>query len=85
MSEALRVMNTLWDNPYKPVSRDSEYWPLKDAVFPLPLYEGQRPKVRAVGGGPAIEKLAGELCDGWMTFIPGGGGQRPHTHLDHGA
>lgn len=72
MIEALHVMNTLWDNPYTPVSRESPYWPLKDAVFPLPKYEGLKPNIRAVGGGPKIEKIAGELCDGWMTFIPGG-------------
>src|SRR5579862_6986185 len=72
MVEAVRVMHTLWDNAYKPVSRESDFWPLHDAVLPLPLYEGKKPSTLMVGGGAAVEKLAGELCDGWMTFLPGG-------------
>jgi phthiodiolone/phenolphthiodiolone dimycocerosates ketoreductase len=72
MVEAVKVMQTLWDNPYRPVSRDSEYWPLKDAVFPMPLFEDRKPNILVVGGGEAIERLAGEDCDGWMTFLPGG-------------
>jgi phthiodiolone/phenolphthiodiolone dimycocerosates ketoreductase len=72
MVEAIQVMQTLWDNPYRAVSRDSEYWPLRDAVFPLPLYEGHKPSTLAVGGVEAVLRVGGEVCDGWMTFLPGG-------------
>jgi phthiodiolone/phenolphthiodiolone dimycocerosates ketoreductase len=72
MIEAVRIMHALWRSEGKPVSRDSEFWPLNDAVFPLPLYEGKVPSILVVGGGPAMETLAGELCDGWMTYLPGG-------------
>ena len=73
MREAIRVMHALWDSPCAPVSRESEFWPLKDAVFPLPLYGGLKPHVLVVGGGTAIYELAGELCNGWYTFLPGSG------------
>lgn len=74
MREAVRVMNTLWESAGQPVSRDSEFWPLKDAVFPLPLREGKhKPQFLMVGGGDETFQLAGELCNGWYTFLPGGG------------
>lgn len=25
-----------------------------------------------VGGGERVTRLAGELCDGWLTYLPGG-------------
>ncbi|OBB03396.1 hypothetical protein A5662_12065 [Mycobacteriaceae bacterium 1482268.1] len=74
LREAVRVMNALWDSDGKPVSRDSDFWPLRDAIFPLPLRDGKhKPKILMVGGGDDTYRLAGELCDGWYTFLPGGG------------
>ena len=73
MREAIRVMNALWDSPCTPVTRDSPFWPLNDAVFPLPLYRDRKPQILVVGGGPAIYELAGELCAGWYTYLPGSG------------
>jgi phthiodiolone/phenolphthiodiolone dimycocerosates ketoreductase len=80
MIEAVRTMHALWDSGGHPVSRDSEFWPLDDASFPLPLYDGKKPATLVVGGGPAMEQLAGELCDGWMTYLPGGVADQPE-HL----
>jgi phthiodiolone/phenolphthiodiolone dimycocerosates ketoreductase len=72
LEEAIRVMHALWESGGKPISRESEFWPLADATFPLPLYNGEKPGILVVGGGPKLERLAGELCNGWMTFLPGG-------------
>jgi phthiodiolone/phenolphthiodiolone dimycocerosates ketoreductase len=80
MIEAVRVMHALWDSGGKPVSRASEFWPLDEATFPLPLYGGKKPSTLVVGGGPKMEELAGELCDGWMTYLPGGVADDPE-HL----
>jgi phthiodiolone/phenolphthiodiolone dimycocerosates ketoreductase len=80
MLEAVRTMHALWDSGGETVSRDSEFWPLADATFTLPLYDGRKPSVLVVGGGPAMEQLAGELCDGWMTYLPGGVADEPE-HL----
>lgn len=71
MKEALQVIDTLWSSGGKPVSRDGEYWPLKNAVFPFELYQGKKPPLLMTGGGPSIEKLAGGL-QGWSTYVPGG-------------
>jgi phthiodiolone/phenolphthiodiolone dimycocerosates ketoreductase len=71
--EAVRFMHALWESAGgAPVTRESEFWPLQNALFPIPLYEGKKPSILMVGGGQQILELAGELCDGWMTLIPGG-------------
>jgi len=74
LDEAIRTMNALWASEGKPVSRESEFWPLTDATFPLPLYENRKPRIYAVGGTESLVDLAGELCDGWMTALPPGTG-----------
>ena len=79
MEEAIRIWQALWASDGKPISRESEFWPLKDAVFPIPLYEGKRPRLLATGGGDRIFRMAGELCDGWVTFLPGGCENNPQV------
>jgi alkanesulfonate monooxygenase SsuD/methylene tetrahydromethanopterin reductase-like flavin-dependent oxidoreductase (luciferase family) len=41
-------------------------------VFPLHPFEGTPPSLLAVGAGPKIFGLAGRVCDGWLTYLPGG-------------
>jgi phthiodiolone/phenolphthiodiolone dimycocerosates ketoreductase len=72
MIESIRIMHALWDSGGEPVSLDGEFWTLKDAVLPLQLYNGCKPRTLVVGGGPKLTNLAGELCDGWLTYLPGG-------------
>jgi phthiodiolone/phenolphthiodiolone dimycocerosates ketoreductase len=72
MIEAIRVMRALYEAGNEPTSRDSEFWPLTNAVFPIPLYEGKQPPFFIVGGGPKVEELTGKLGAGWSTFLPGG-------------
>lgn len=72
MMEAIRVMDTLFDSKGEPVSRDSEFWPLKNAVFPIPLFDASKPPFYIVGGGPKVEQFTAEIGSGWSTFIPGG-------------
>lgn len=79
MEEAIRTWHALWNSQGRPISRESEFWPLKDAVFPIPLYEGKRPRLLATGGGDKIFRMAGQLCDGWVTFLPGGCDNSPEV------
>jgi phthiodiolone/phenolphthiodiolone dimycocerosates ketoreductase len=72
MGEAVRTWYALWNSRGEPVSRESKVWPLRDALFPLPLYADQTPQVLMVGAGDIVFGLAGEVCDGWLTYLPGG-------------
>jgi phthiodiolone/phenolphthiodiolone dimycocerosates ketoreductase len=72
LEESIRIFRALWDSSGEPVSRESEFWPLRNAVFPIPKYQGRDPELLMVGGTEKLLTLTGELCDGWLTFMPGG-------------
>jgi phthiodiolone/phenolphthiodiolone dimycocerosates ketoreductase len=72
LEEAMNIWIALWESNGEVVNRDSEFWPLKDALFPIPLPESGRPDMLLVGGGPRVQRLAGTLGDGWLTYLPGG-------------
>jgi len=72
LEEAIRIYQALWSSKGEPISRDSEFWPLDDAVFPLARHEWPHPQLLMVGGTEKLLSLTGELCDGWLTFLPGG-------------
>jgi len=72
LEEAIRIYRALWSSKGEPISRDSEFWPLDDAVFPLARHEWPHPQLLMVGGTEKLLALTGELCDGWLTFLPGG-------------
>lgn len=72
LEEAVNVWKTLWESGGQPVSRESEFWTLTDAIFPLPPHEAGPPDLLFVGGGPRIQRLSGTLGNGWSTFLPGG-------------
>lgn len=72
LEESLRVIRALYDSRGEPISRPSEFWPLRDAVFPLSLYADRAPKILVAGGGPRIHRIVGELADGWFVYLPGG-------------
>jgi alkanesulfonate monooxygenase SsuD/methylene tetrahydromethanopterin reductase-like flavin-dependent oxidoreductase (luciferase family) len=72
LEESIRIFKALWESGGQPVSRESEFWPLTNAVFPIPQYEGRNPQLLMVGGTEKLLALTGELCDGWLTFMPGG-------------
>jgi phthiodiolone/phenolphthiodiolone dimycocerosates ketoreductase len=72
LEESIRVFKALWSSGGEPISRDSEFWPLRNAVFPLAQYREADPPILLVGGTPELLRIAGELCEGWFTFLPGG-------------
>jgi alkanesulfonate monooxygenase SsuD/methylene tetrahydromethanopterin reductase-like flavin-dependent oxidoreductase (luciferase family) len=64
VEEAVAVIRALWTGG--PVTRPSEYYPLRDAyAYPIP-----EPAPRIIVGGetPAGARLAARIGDGWSTF-----------------
>lgn len=72
LEEALQVIRALYGSEGQPVSRPSRWWPLRDAVFDLPLHGGRAPRLLVAGTGPRTERLAGQLADGLLLHLPGG-------------
>ena len=67
--EAIATIRTLWDSAGEAVSRDSPYFPLRDAVFDLPPYRGKWPEIWVAAHGPRMLRIAGRHADAWVPFV----------------
>jgi phthiodiolone/phenolphthiodiolone dimycocerosates ketoreductase len=67
--EAMATIRTLWQSGGEPVSRDSPYFPLRDAVFDLPPYRGKWPEIWVAAHGPRMLRTTGRHADAWVPFI----------------
>lgn len=64
LEEAVAVIRALWTGG--PVTRDSPFYPLRDAVaFPVP---DPAPRIIVGGETAAGARLAGRIGDGWSAF-----------------
>lgn len=72
--EAVATIRALWDSNGQIVNRDSDFFPLRNAIFTIPPYNGSRPEIWIGGQGPRMLRITGEYADAWcpMAF-----GQRP--------
>jgi phthiodiolone/phenolphthiodiolone dimycocerosates ketoreductase len=64
--EALATIRALWDSRGELVDRDSDYFPLRAAVFDLPPYRGTWPKIWVAAHGPRMLRAAGRYGDAWF-------------------
>jgi phthiodiolone/phenolphthiodiolone dimycocerosates ketoreductase len=64
--EALATIRTLWNSGGELVSRESEYFPLRDALFDLPPYRGRWPEIWVAAHGPRMLRATGRYADAWF-------------------
>jgi phthiodiolone/phenolphthiodiolone dimycocerosates ketoreductase len=77
--EAVATIRALWNSGGEPVSRDSAYFPLRDAMMTVPPYRGTRPEIWVGGHGPRMRRAAGRFGDAWfpgVTMEPGEYGEQ---------
>ena len=67
--EAIATIRTLWDSAGELVSRDSPYFPLRNAVFALPPYRGKWPEIWVAAHGPRMLRITGRYADAWVPFV----------------
>lgn len=67
--EAIATIRTLWDSGGELVSRDSPYFPLRNAVFDLPPYRGKWPEIWVAAHGPRMLRATGRYADAWLPFV----------------
>jgi phthiodiolone/phenolphthiodiolone dimycocerosates ketoreductase len=67
--EALATIRALWDAGGKPVTRDSEFFPLRDAVMRVPAYRGTWPEIWVGAHGPRMRRAAGRYGDAWFPGV----------------
>jgi phthiodiolone/phenolphthiodiolone dimycocerosates ketoreductase len=63
--EAVATIRALWDSRGELVSRESPYFPLRDAVFDLPPYRGKWPEIWIAAHGPRMLRATGRYADAW--------------------
>lgn len=68
--EAMATIRALWDSGGELVTRDSPFFPLRNAVFDLPPYRGTWPEIWVASHGPRMLRATGRYADGWFpAFI----------------
>jgi len=67
--EAIATIRALWDSGGQLVNRDSEYFPLRNALFDLPPYRGKWPEIWIASHGPRMLHLTGRYADAWFPVI----------------
>jgi phthiodiolone/phenolphthiodiolone dimycocerosates ketoreductase len=64
--EALATIHALWNSGGELVTRDSPFFPLRNAVFGLPPYRGTWPDIWIAAHGPRMLRATGRCADGWF-------------------
>jgi phthiodiolone/phenolphthiodiolone dimycocerosates ketoreductase len=64
--EALATIRELWDSKGQLVKRDSPFFPLRDAIFDLPPYQGSWPEIWVAAHGPRMLRATGRYGDAWF-------------------
>jgi len=74
--EAVATIRALWDSGGELVSRDSPYFPLRNAIFDLPPYRGKWPEIWVAAHGPRMLRAVGRYADAWYPQAA----QRPQDY-----
>lgn len=67
--EAMATIRALWNSGGELVSRDSPFFPLRNAVFDLPPYRGTWPEIWIGAHGPRMLRAAGRYGDAYFPAI----------------
>src|SRR5271165_6069158 len=67
--EAVATIRALWNSQGELVTRDSPYFPLRNALFALPPYRGRWPEIWIASHGPRMLRITGRYSDAWIPQI----------------
>jgi phthiodiolone/phenolphthiodiolone dimycocerosates ketoreductase len=70
--EAIATIRALWNSNGELVSRESPYFPLRNAVFDLPPYRGKWPEIWIAAHGPRMLRATGRYADAWFPGLVSG-------------
>jgi phthiodiolone/phenolphthiodiolone dimycocerosates ketoreductase len=80
LAEALEIVRLLWHND-EPVSREGEFWSLRDAVLGMGAVDVDGrpafPPILVAAHGPRMLELTGRVGDGWLPI-----GLTPEQYTD---
>jgi phthiodiolone/phenolphthiodiolone dimycocerosates ketoreductase len=67
--EAIATIRALWGSGGELVTRDSPFFPLRNAVFDLPPYRGKWPEIWIASHGPRMLRATGRYADAWFPAL----------------
>ncbi|OBH13863.1 photosystem I reaction center subunit VIII [Mycobacterium sp. E1747] len=67
--EAIATIRALWNSGGELISRESPYFPLRNAVFDLPPYRGKWPEIWIAAKGPRMLRATGRYADAWFPGL----------------
>ncbi|KJX75846.1 LLM class flavin-dependent oxidoreductase [Mycobacterium lepromatosis] len=67
--EALATIRALWDSNGELVSRESQFFPLHNALFDLPPYRGKWPEIWVAAHGSRMLRATGRYADAWIPIV----------------
>jgi phthiodiolone/phenolphthiodiolone dimycocerosates ketoreductase len=67
--EAVATIRALWNSGGELISRESPYFPLRNAVFDLPPYRGKWPEIWIAARGPRMLRATGRYADAWFPVL----------------
>jgi phthiodiolone/phenolphthiodiolone dimycocerosates ketoreductase len=67
--EALATIRALWESAGELVTRESPFFPLRNATFALPSYRGKWPEIWVAAHGPRMLRITGRYADAWVPFV----------------
>lgn len=67
--EAIATIHALWNSNGELISRDSPYFPLRNAVFDLPPYRGKWPEIWIAAHKPRMLRATGRYADAWFPGL----------------
>jgi phthiodiolone/phenolphthiodiolone dimycocerosates ketoreductase len=70
--EAIATIRALWNSGGELVSRESPYFPLRNAMFDLPPYRGKWPEIWIAAKGPRMLRATGRYADAWFPGLVSG-------------
>jgi phthiodiolone/phenolphthiodiolone dimycocerosates ketoreductase len=70
--EAIATIRALWNSRGELVSRESPYFPLRNAMFDLPPYRGKWPEIWIAAKGPRMLRATGRYADAWFPGLVSG-------------
>jgi phthiodiolone/phenolphthiodiolone dimycocerosates ketoreductase len=67
--EAVATIRALWNSRGELISRESAYFPLRDAIFDLPAYQRKWPEIWIAARGPRMLDITGRYADAWFPGL----------------
>lgn len=67
--EGVATIRALWESGGEPVSRDSEFFPLRDAMMAVPPFKGTWPEIWVGAHGPRMRRAAARYGDAWFPGV----------------